>query len=75
MYKKFLGIGIIIVVIIIIILIIMLSLINKTENKEQYMENNIATAENINEMDNQQKVENIINKYYNNIKNKDFKSA
>ena len=75
MYKKFLGIGIIIVVIIIIILIIMLSLINKTENKEQYMENNIATAENINEMDNQQKVENIINKYYNNMKNKDFKSA
>ena len=75
MNKKILGIGIIIVVIIIIILIVMLFLTKRKEGDKQEIENSTVAESNVNKTNNSQTVEDIINRNYNYMKNKDFQSA
>ena len=75
MNKKILGIGIIIVVIIIIILIVMLFLTKRNEGDKQEIENSTVAESNVNKTNNSQTVEDIINRNYNYMKNKDFQSA
>lgn len=75
MNKKILGIGIIIVVIIIIILIVMLFLTKRKEGDKQEIENSAVAESNVNKTNNSQTVEDIINRNYNYMKNKDFQSA
>lgn len=74
MSKKVLGIGIIVVLIIIIVLIIMIFSLNNSEDKI-FIENENVVGSQENKIDDSQSVENVINEYYEYMKNKDFKSA
>lgn len=67
MSKKILMAGIIIILIIIVILLVMLFLLNRNGNEEQIMKNDTASES--------QTVEEVINQYYEYMKNKNFKSA
>lgn len=68
MSKKILMAGIIIILIIIVILLVMLFLLNRNGNEEQIMKNDDTASES-------QTVEEVINQYYEYMKNKNFKSA